>query len=109
MNDDLRQLAEDARVLAEAELAYQKSRAAYARAQVPKIAIMAVVAGVFAFFTVMAAIFGLTFALTPLLGPWGAMAVVTGALLILTIVFAMIAKSRLGTFKRIALEKDRIR
>ena len=92
--DDLRDLASDARALAEAELAFQKARAAYFGSEMRGLAVFGIVAAVLAFFAVMALIVGLIGALTPELGPWGAMAVVTGALLVLVAVFALGALSR---------------
>jgi predicted anti-sigma-YlaC factor YlaD len=107
LNEDLRQLAEDARVLAEAELAYQKSRASYAGKQAPKIAIAAIVALVFLYFAVMAAIMGTIIALAPLLTQWGAMGAVAGGLLLLTLIFAGLALLRVKRLKKVIGPKER--
>src|SRR5690606_10872014 len=65
--DDLRRLSEDARALARAELAYQKSRAAFAGQEAKRIALLGLLAGVLTFFALMALTLGLVLALTPLL------------------------------------------
>lgn len=79
---DVRQLAADARNLAEAELAYQTSRAKVAGEAARNIAVFGVVAFVLAFFALGALTVGLLLALTPLVTAWGATAIVVGALLI---------------------------
>jgi len=79
---DVKQLASDAKNLAEAELAYQTSRAKVAGEAARNIAVFGVVAFVLAFFALGALTVGLLLALTPLITAWGATAVVVGALLI---------------------------
>ena len=79
--DDLRQLVNDGRTLLEAELAYQKSRAAVAGQGEKGVAGWGALALALLFFTLMALVMGLILALTPLLGGWGAMALVVLALL----------------------------
>jgi Flp pilus assembly protein TadB len=80
--DDLRQLAEDGRTLLEAELAYQKSRAALAGKAAGSIAGWGALALALVFFALLAMVTGLILALTPQLGPWGAMAAVVLGLLV---------------------------
>ncbi len=79
--DDLRQLAADGRTLLEAELAYQKSRAAVAGKAAGSIAGWGALTLALVFFALMALVIGALLALAPLLGGWGAMAAVTAALL----------------------------
>jgi len=79
---DIRQLASDAKVLAEAELAYQTTRAKLAGAAARNVAILGVGAFVLAFFALGALTVGLLLALTPLVTAWGATAIVVGVLLI---------------------------
>lgn len=83
LSDDLRQLVDDARAVAQAEVEYQKSRAAFAGQEARGIALLAVLAAVLAFFALMALTVGLVIALIPLLTAWGATAAVTGGLLII--------------------------
>lgn len=105
--DDLRQLAEDGKAYAEAELAYQKSRAAVAGQGVKVIAIFGALAAALVFFALMALTLGLVLALTPLIGPWGAMGASFGGLLILAGICAMIATSRLKRMKRLLGAQDK--
>lgn len=103
----MRQLTEDAQVLAKAELAYQKSRAAYAGAEAKRIAIFVVLAIFVAFFALMALIVGFIIALTPLLTAWGATAAVFGAL---ALIAGFCALTALATWRRMKvniLDKDR--
>lgn len=95
--EDVRLLAEEGKTLAQAEFAFQKSRAAYAGAATRAIAILVLGAGVLLFFALMALVTGTVVALGPILGPWGAMAAVTVLLLILAAISVLSAKSR---FKR---------
>lgn len=99
LQDDARQLLADARKLAEAELAYQKTRAAYAGKESAKIALLGVVAAVFVFFAVMALVLGAVIALTPWLTAWGATGAVTGSLIFLALVCVGLAKVRLTKMK----------
>lgn len=80
--DDLRSLIEEANALARAELAYQKSRAAYTASQGKKVLALCIVGGGLAFFALTAMVVGLVIALTPIITAWGAMALVTLALLL---------------------------
>lgn len=93
---DLRQLADEAKVLAQTEFAFQKSRAAFVGAEVRTIALLLVVAAAIVFFAAMALVVGLVIALGPLLGLWGAMAAVTVGLALLAGLCAWSAKSRLA-------------
>lgn len=80
--DDLRQLVRDGRTLIEAELAYQKSRAALAGQTARSMAGWIALALALVFFALMALVMGLLLALAPLIGGWLAMlAVVLGTLL----------------------------
>ena len=99
--EDLRLLAQDARALAAAELAFQKTRAAYAGAQARGIALLGTVAVVLAFFATMALVVGLVIALGPVLSPWGAMAAVTAALLLISVTCAVTAKAKFTRMVRV--------
>lgn len=77
---DVRQLAADAKTLAEAELAYQASRAKVAGSAARNMALFGVAAFVLAFFALGALTVGLLLALTPLVTAWGATAIVVGLL-----------------------------
>jgi hypothetical protein len=91
---DLRLLASDARTLAEAEVAYQKSRASLFGSGIGKIAALLGGAVVLLVLALIALVVGLVFALSPLLTAWGATALVTLALLASALVAAAWARSK---------------
>lgn len=83
MFDDVSTLIDDGRTLVEAELAYQKTRLAYAGRRGKNVAIFGLLAVVLAIFALFGLVIGLIWALTPLLTAWGATAtVVLGTLLV---------------------------
>jgi hypothetical protein len=96
LNEDLHQLAQDARAYAEAEFAFQKSRAAFAASEAKNIVLFAVLAVVLAFFALMALVVGLVIALAPLITAWGSTTLVTLALLAGAVFLLLKAKRRLG-------------
>lgn len=105
---DLRELADDAQTLVEAELAYQSARAAYAWNRGRGIAIWLIVAATAGFFAAIALVVGLLLALVPHFGVWGALGIVATALGLLAM-FALLRA--LGKFKRMRaalLAKDPI-
>ena len=97
LNEDLFQLAQDARAYAEAEFKFQKTRAAYAASASKSIVVYAVAALVLVFFAVMALVVGLVIALAPHITAWGSTAVVTLALLGLAAFLLLRAKKRVST------------
>ncbi len=99
LQEDLRQLLSDARALADAEFAYQKTRATYAGKESAKIALLGTITAVFVFFALMALVLGAVIALAPALTPWGATGTVTGLLLLLALACAGLAKVRLTRMK----------
>ncbi|HVR91799.1 MAG TPA: phage holin family protein [Novosphingobium sp.] len=92
--DDVRQLIDDGRTLAEAEYAYQKSRAAVAGDGVKGAAAYGGLAIALVLFALVALTIGLLIALTPWLTAWGATAVVTVGLLLAAALSALVAKRR---------------
>lgn len=91
--EDLRLLAGDAKSLAQAEIAYQKSRAGVIGSGLGKIAGLGALALLLVWLALVALVIGLLFALIPLLTAWGATAVVTVGLLVLAGVVALWAKA----------------
>ena len=79
--DDIKHLASDGRTLLEAELAYQKSRAAVAGASAKGIAGWAALALALVFFALMALVLGVLLGLTALIGAWAATGVTVLAVL----------------------------
>lgn len=93
--EDVAALVEDGRNLFEAEIAFQKTRLAFA-ANRSKSAVMAGVAA-FAFLhlALIALVVGMVIALAPLVSAWGATAIVVGLLLLGA--FAMLLRLRHST------------
>jgi predicted RND superfamily exporter protein len=106
LNDDLHQLAQDARVYAEAEFQFQKSRAAYTVSASKSIILYALLACVLVFFAIMALVVGLVIALAPLITPWGSTAVVTLGLLGLAAFLLLRAKGRVSVLMKVFGEGD---
>lgn len=106
LSDDLRQLVADGRTLLEAELAYQKSRAVVAGQGAKGVAGWGLLALALVFFTLMALVMGLLLALEPLLGGWGAMALVVLALLAATGLSAWLAARSWQRAARHLAEQD---
>jgi positive regulator of sigma E activity len=80
--EEVRQLVDDGRTLIEAELAYQKSRAAVFGLAAKSIAGWLALALTLLFFALMALVMGALLALAPLVGGFGAMVLVVLALLL---------------------------
>ncbi|PKB25256.1 putative superfamily III holin-X [Novosphingobium kunmingense] len=92
--DDVRALVEDGKTLVEAELAYQKSRAAVAGAGAKGVASWGALALALVFFALMAVVIGTLLGLSTVIGPWAATAAVTAALALAAAFCAMIAARR---------------
>ena len=80
--DDVRMLLEDGRTLVEAELAYQKSRAAAAGSGAKGIAGWGALALALVFFALMAVVVGVLIGLAGLIGIWLATAATAAGLLV---------------------------
>jgi hypothetical protein len=80
--DDIEALIHDGRTYVDAELSYQKTRAAFISDRVKKTLAYAGVAAVLGLLAGIGLTVGLIIALTPLITAWGATAVVVGLLLI---------------------------
>lgn len=92
--DDVKHLVADGRTLIDAELAYQKSRAAVAGAGIKGIAGWGALALALVFFALMAAVIGVLFAIGELIGILAA----TGVVVLVLLLFASLAG--LAAFKR---------
>lgn len=104
--EDVKSLVEDGRTLVEAELAYQKSRAAVAGAGAKGVAGWTLLALALIFFTLMALVVGLLLALAPAMGSWGALLTVVLGLLAFTALSAAIAVQRWKRVARLLADKD---
>lgn len=79
---DIGDLFEDGRTYIEAELAFQKTRGAYAAGQAKSALIYAVIAIGLVFFAMLGITVGLIIALAPIITIWGSTALVSGVMLI---------------------------
>ena len=99
LTDDIPALIDDGKTYAEAEVAFQKSRASYAANRLKG----AIAFGLGAFgvlhLALIAATVGAVIALAPLVGPWIATAIVTIALVILGVLFLMALKGRIDEIR----------
>lgn len=81
LRDDLTALVEDARIYAEAEIAFQKTRAEIAGKAAGRALAALVLALVLLHIALIALAVGVVFALAPLVTIWGAILIVVGAML----------------------------
>lgn len=96
--DDAYALYEDGRTYLEAEVAFQKSRATFAAHESKSGIVFAMAAMGLLHLALLGLVVGLIIALEPFLGAFGAMGLVVGALTVLGILLALMAR---GRFKRI--------
>lgn len=103
--DDVRQLVAEGQAYAQAEMAFQKSRARVAGENAGGIAAISALALAFAFMALVALVVGLLLALATVIGEWLAMIVVVAALLIGAGIAAAVAASRLKRLKSLLAEE----
>lgn len=99
LTDDIVALLDDGRTMVEAEIQFQKTRAAFALDRGRSGAMYGIAALGLIHLALVALVVGLVIALTPLIGPWGATAIVVGVLAVAGVVLAMTARRR---FQRLA-------
>jgi hypothetical protein len=106
--EDVKRLVEDGRTLAEAELAYQKSRAVVAGQGAKGVLGWSALALALVFFVLMALVVGLLLALSfaSPLGPWGALGVVTAGLLGLGALSGWVAVRRVQRLTALLADKQ---
>ncbi|MFK4871145.1 phage holin family protein [Novosphingobium sp. ZW T3_23] len=104
--EDVRLLAGEARTYAQAELAYQKARAAYAGAETRNIAILGVGAAVLVFFAVMALVLGAVIAVGTIIGPWLSMIAVPVAILVAAAIMGLSARGKVRRMMSLLREKE---
>lgn len=105
LSDDVHRLIDQGKALGQAELAWQKARAAYAGRQAGGIAVLALLAAALMFFALMALVVGAVIALGPALGAWGAMAAVAGTLLVVGLLAGLIAMLKARSTARLIAER----
>lgn len=91
LRDDVTALVEDARNYAEAEIAFQKTRAALVGKHGARALVMLVLALVLLHLALIALAVGAVIALAPLVTIWGAIAIVVGVMLVGVAVLVMSA------------------
>lgn len=92
--EDVEAIIEDGRTYLDAEIQYQKTRAAFVADKAKDAAIFAAVGGSMALLALVALTVGLVIALEPHLTAWGAAAAVTGAWALLAMIFIRLAARR---------------
>lgn len=92
--EDVEALIDDGKTYLEAEIAYQKTRAAYVTDKARGALIYGALAAGFGFLALVGLTIGLIIALTPLLTAWGASALVVGLLVIGAAIAARAASER---------------
>ena len=80
LRDDVEALIEDSKTYLEAEMIYQRTRAAFVAEEAKTAIVFGALGAAFAFIALVGLTVGLIFALIPWLTAWGASAVVVGAL-----------------------------
>ncbi len=104
--DDVDALIDDARTYFDAELTYQKSRAAFVADCLKKGVGFIVVALVLVFLALIGFTVGLVIALTPLITAWGATAVVVLGYLLIALLMVRSAISAFKGIKRALNENE---
>lgn len=103
---DVRNLVGDVQTAAEAELHFQKARAGYVVGEAKGIALWSVLAISALVLALFALATGVLLGLIPVVGPWGATAIVVGALLLLAALAGWRAAAGAKRVKRIAAPGD---
>lgn len=96
---DLEALFTDGKTYLEAELAYQKSRAGFAGSRLKLAAIYGAAALGLLHLASIALVVGLVIALTPLVGPWLATAIVVAALGVVVVVLLVRLRSEIDELR----------
>jgi hypothetical protein len=94
LRDDVEALIDDGKTYLEAELAYQKTRAAFVADRAKGTLIFGTAAALLGFLALIGLTVGLIIALTPLLTAWGASGLVVALLLIGALIAARAAGRR---------------
>jgi hypothetical protein len=92
LRDEIAVLIDDARTYAEAEAAFQKTRATIAGKTAGRAIVLLVLALVLLHIALIALAVGAVFALAPLVSVWGAMAIVVGAMLAGVVALVLMAR-----------------
>ncbi|HSG34291.1 MAG TPA: phage holin family protein [Sphingomonadaceae bacterium] len=93
---DVEALVEDGKTYAEAELAYQKTRLTYVSRQAKSAALYTLIAAALVVMAVVTLSIGAILALTPVIGAFGATAVVFVALVLGALLFGIAARGKIA-------------
>lgn len=99
-------LAADARLAFEAEAAWWKLAVAHALASAKRVAILFALALALVFFALMALVTGSVIALAPVIGAWGATALVTLVLVLAAALAAQLAIARIRRTVRLLTRRS---
>jgi hypothetical protein len=106
--EDVRALIDDGKTYLEAELGYQKTRAAYVADRAKGAVVFGAIAALLAFLALVGLTVGLIIALSPWLTAWGASALVVALLLVSAGLAARAAAGRWnGLLREIGVDEDR--
>jgi hypothetical protein len=94
LTDDIVALLDDGRTMVEAEVQYQKTRAAFAFDRGRAGALYGIIAFALIHLALVALVVGSVFALAPVIGAWGSTGVVMGILVVVGGLFGLAAKRR---------------
>lgn len=106
LTEELAALIDDGRTYAQAELAFQKTRAKLAGKSIGLAVAFVVVAIITLHIAVLALAVGLVIALQPLVTIWGAIAIVVGMLVLITGMLGWAAKGQAGRLSMIFGSED---
>lgn len=93
LTEEIAALVEDGKNYAEAELAFQKTRAGFVANRGKSAALYGLFALGFIHLALIALVVGVLLGLIPVLGAWGATAVVVGVLLLVAVILLLLVRS----------------
>lgn len=101
LTDELAALLDDGRTYVEAEIAFQRSRAIFTASESKRGLFTLLATFAFLHAALIALVVGALIALSPVLGPFGAMAAVTAALVAVAVITGLITRRRFGRISRL--------
>lgn len=104
--DDMRELILNGQAAAQAELAYQKARAAFAAERTGRIVLFGAIASALVLLTLVALVVGSVLALAPALGAWGATGAVCAVLLIVALLLALLARRQVRAIRAVLSDPE---
>lgn len=99
--DDITAFLSDGKTYLRTELAFQKSRAGYSASQAKSAVVFALGALAFLHLALIALTVGLVFALSTVMGPWFATAIVVAGLILVGGIFALQLRKRIASISSV--------